>query len=138
MYGTFWALIPPIIAIVMALITKEVYVSMLVGILAGALFATGFSPVGTLNLIIVDGLSASVSALAGNFCFLIFLGIVICMIDKAGGSRAFGNWTSRTVRSRAGVQAATFGLGLLIFIDDYFNCLTVGSVMRPATDKRKI
>ena len=138
MYGTFWALVPPVIAIVMALITKEVYVSMMIGILAGALFATGFSPVGTLNMIIVDGLSASVSALAGNFCFLIFLGAVICMIDKAGGSRAFGNWTSRRVRTRGGVQAATFGLGLLIFIDDYFNCLTVGSVMRPATDKRKI
>ena len=138
MYGTFWALMPPIIAIVMALITKEVYSSMLIGILAGALCAAGFSPVGTLNLIIVDGFSASVSALAGNFCFLIFLGSLICLIEGSGGSKAFGSWTVRRVRSRGGVQAATFGLGLLIFIDDYFNCLTVGSVMRPATDKRRI
>ena len=138
MYGTFCALLPPIIAILMALITKEVYSSMLLGILVGALFAAGFSPIGTLNLIIVDGFSASASALAGNFCFLIFLGALIHLIEKSGGSLSFGNWASRGIKSRSGVQAATFGLGLLIFIDDYFNCLTVGSVMRPATDKWRV
>ena len=83
MYGTFWALLPPIIAILMALITKEVYSSMLLGILVGALFAAGFSPIGTLNLVIVDGFSASASALAGNFCFLIFLGALIHLIEKS-------------------------------------------------------
>ena len=135
MYGTFWALVPPIIAIILALITKEIYSSMLIGIIMGALFATNFSPVGALNMVIVDGLSSSVSTLAGNFCFLVFLGILINLIERSEGSRAFGNWTSRRIKSRRGIQAATFGLGLMIFIDDYFNCMTVGSVMRPATDK---
>ena len=138
MYGTFWALIPPVIAIVLALVTKDVYMSMLMGILTGALLSTGFSPVRALDLIIVDGFSASVAALAGNFCFLVFLGALVHLIDRSGGSKAFGNWTCRHIRSRSGVQAAAFGLGILIFIDDYFNCLTVGAVMRPATDRAKV
>ncbi len=138
MYGTIWALLPPVIAIVMALITKEVYSSMLFGIIVGALLATGFSPVDSLNMIIVDGLSQSVSALAGNFCFLIFLGILIHLVDRSGGSMAFGKWAAKRSKSREGAQMATFGLGLLVFIDDYFNCLTVSSVMKPVTDKMRI
>lgn len=138
MYGTFWALIPAVIAIITALKTKEVYMSMLLGILIGALFAVDFSPIEALNMVIVDGFCASVSNLAGNFCFLVFLGVMIHLMEKSGGSEAFGNWTFRHVRSAEGVQAATFALGLLVFIDDYFNCLTVGSIMRPVTDKWKV
>ena len=138
MNGTIIALLPPLLAIVMALITKEVYTSMLVGIIAGALCATGFSLTGTLDLIIVDGFSGAVSAMAGNFCFLVFLGALIHLMERSGGSKAFGNRASAAVRSRGGAQMAAFGLGLLVFIDDYFNCLTVGSVMRPVTDKWKV
>ena len=138
MNGTIIALLPPVLAIVMALITKEVYTSMLMGIIAGALCASGFSLTGTLDLIIVDGFSGAVSAMAGNFCFLVFLGALIHLMERSGGSKAFGNRASAVVRSRSGAQMATFGLGLLVFIDDYFNCLTVGSVMRPVTDKWKI
>lgn len=138
MNGTVLALLPPVIAIVMALLTKEVYTSMLTGIIAGALLAAGFSVPGALNLIIVDGFSGAVSALAGNFCFLVFLGALIHLIERSGASKAFAGKTSAAVKSCSGAQLTAFGLGLLVFIDDYFNCLTVGSVMRPVTDKWKI
>ena len=138
MYGTFWALVPPLFAIVLALLTKEVYSSLFFGVLIGALFAAGFNPVQTLNLIVVDGLSVSVSDLAGNLCFLVILGILVALVNKSGGSAAFGRWAEKNIKSRVGVQIATFILGVLIFIDDYFNCLTVGSVMRPVTDRQRI
>ena len=138
MYGTFWALVPPLFAIVLALFTKEVYSSLFFGVLIGALFAAGFNPVQTLNLIVVDGLSVSVSDLAGNLCFLVILGILVALVNKSGGSAAFGRWAEKNIKSCVGVQIATFILGILIFIDDYFNCLTVGSVMRPVTDRQRI
>ena len=138
MEGTFWALVPPLLAIVLALLTKEVYTSLFAGILLGALFAAGFNPVQTLNLIVVDGLSVSVSDLAGNLVFLVILGILVAMVNKSGGSAAFGRWAEKNIKTRVGAQLATFVLGVLIFIDDYFNCLTVGSVMRPVTDRHKI
>ena len=138
MYGTFWALVPPLVAIVLALLTKEVYTSLFAGVFLGALFAAGFNPIQTLNLIVVDGLSVSVADLAGNLCFLVILGILVAMVNKSGGSAAFGRWAEKNIKSRVGAQLATFILGVLIFIDDYFNCLTVGSVMRPVTDRHKI
>ena len=138
MYGTFWALVPPLLAIVLALITKEVYTSLFAGVLVGALFACGFAPVPTLDMIVKDGLSASVADLAGNLCFLVILGILVAMINRSGGSAAFGRWAETHIKTRVGAQLATFVLGVLIFIDDYFNCLTVGSVMRPVTDRHKI
>ena len=138
MAGTLWAFVPSLLAIVLALITKQVYVSLLAGVILGALFATGFSVTGSLNMIIVDGLSGAVSYLAGNLCFLVFLGILVAMLNKSGGSAAFGRLAEKRIHSRIGVQLATFFLGILIFIDDYFNCLTVGSVMRPMTDRKKI
>ena len=138
MIGSFWALVPPLLAIVLALITKEVYTSLFAGVLLGALFATGFNPVQTLNMIVVDGLSVSVADLAGNLCFLVILGILVAMVNKSGGSAAFGRWAEKNIKSKVGAQISTFILGVLIFIDDYFNCLTVGSVMRPVTDRHNI
>ncbi|MCR5090231.1 MAG: Na+/H+ antiporter NhaC family protein [Oscillospiraceae bacterium] len=138
MVGTFWSLVPPLLAIVLALITKEVYTSLFAGVLLGALFASGFNLIGTLDMIVVDGLSASVSDLAGCLCFLVILGIMVTLINKAGGSAAFGRWAEKNIRTRVGAQIATFVLGILIFIDDYFNCLSVGSVMRPVTDRHRI
>ena len=136
--GSFWALIPPIIAIGLALITKEVYSSLFVGIISGALLAANFAFAGTLDVAINDGLIAAVSDTSGIFIFLVELGIIVALINKAGGSAAFGNWAQTHIKTRVGAQLATFALGVLIFIDDYFNCLTVGSVMRPVTDKHKI
>ncbi|NLW65646.1 MAG: Na+/H+ antiporter NhaC family protein [Clostridiales bacterium] len=140
MYGTFWALVPPIIAIVLALITKEVYSSLFIGIVAGALFYSNFKPVMTLDTVVNDGLIAGVSNgwNAGIFLFLVLLGILVALINKAGGSAAFGRWAETHIKTRAGAMLATFALGVLIFVDDYFNCLTVGSVMRPVTDSHKI
>ena len=140
MNGTFWALVPPIVAIVLALITKEVYSSLFIGILVGGLFFSGFSFEGTLTHIFNDGLIASLSDSynVGILIFLVFLGIMVSLMNKAGGSTAFGNWASKHVKTRVGAQLATILLGCLIFIDDYFNCLTVGSVMRPVTDNKKI
>jgi len=134
----FWALVPPIVAIVLALITKEVYSSLFVGILLGALFYSNFGPVGALNAVINDGLVSAVADNAGIFIFLVILGIMVALINRAGGSAAFGRWAEKNIKSRAGAMIATFILGVVIFIDDYFNCLTVGSVMRPITDKQKI
>ncbi|MBR1914129.1 MAG: Na+/H+ antiporter NhaC family protein, partial [Lachnospiraceae bacterium] len=140
MYGTFWALIPPIVAIVLALITKEVYSSLFVGIIVGGLFYSGFSFEGTMNHIFTDGLIASLADPynVGIIIFLVFLGVIVAMMNKAGGSAAFGNWASEHIRTRIGAQLATILLGCLIFIDDYFNCLTVGSVMRPVTDRHNV
>ena len=140
MYATFWALIPPIVAIVLALITKEVYSSLFIGIIVGGLFYSNFSFVGTLTHIFNDGLIAQLSDAynVGILIFLVFLGIIVALMNKAGGSAAFGRWASEHVKSRVAAQLATILLGCLIFIDDYFNCLTVGSVMRPVTDRQNI
>jgi len=139
-FATIWALLPPIIAIVLALITKEVYSSLFIGILSGALLYSGFSFTGTMDHMFVDGFIASVadSYNIGIIIFLIVLGAIVVLMNKAGGSAAFGRWASTHIKSRVGAQIATVFLGVLIFVDDYFNCLTVGSVMRPVTDKFKV
>ena len=136
--GTFWSLVPPLVAIVLALITKEVYSSLFAGIIVGALFYSQFNLVGTVDTIVQQGLIASVYGTAGNFVFLAVLGAMIVLVNKAGGSAAFGEWAKKNIKSRTGAMLCTFVLGVLIFIDDYFNCLTVGSVMRPVTDGHKI
>ncbi len=140
MYATFWALIPPVVAIMLALITKEVYSSLFVGILVGGIFYSGFSFEGTINHIFQEGFIGvlSDSYNVGILVFLVILGTMVCLMNKAGGSAAFGRWAGIHIKSRVGAQLATIVLGCLIFIDDYFNCLTVGSVMRPVTDKHKI
>ena len=140
MYATFWALIPPVVAIVLALITKEVYSSLFVGLLVGGLFYSGFSFEGTIVHIFEDGIIGvlSDSYNVGILVFLIILGAIVCLMNKAGGSAAFGRWASDHIKTRTGAQLTTVALGVLIFIDDYFNCLTVGSVMRPVTDKHNI
>ena len=140
MYGTIWALLPPVVAIVLALITKEVYSSLFIGIVTGALIYTGFSPIATLDTVINDGFINSVADAwnIGIFMFLILLGTMVALMNKAGGSAAFGEWAKKHVKTRAGALLATFLLGVLIFVDDYFNCLTVGSVMMPVTDGHKI
>ena len=136
--GTWWALIPPVIAIGLALITKEVYSSLFIGILSGALLSADFSITKTVDAVINDGLISAVSGTAGIFIFLVELGIIVALVNRAGGSAAFGRWAKTHIKSRVGAALATFMLGILIFIDDYFNCLTVGSVMRPITDKHNI
>ncbi|MBQ3046717.1 MAG: Na+/H+ antiporter NhaC family protein [Clostridia bacterium] len=136
--GSFWALLPPIIAIGLALITKEVYSSLFIGILSGGILAADFAPMATVDNVINVGLISAVSATAGIFVFLVELGILVSLINKAGGSAAFGEWAKTHIKTKVGAAIATFVLGVLIFIDDYFNCLTVGSVMRPVTDKHKI
>ncbi|MBR5900466.1 MAG: Na+/H+ antiporter NhaC family protein [Clostridia bacterium] len=136
--GTAWALLPPLIAISLALITKEVFSSLFFGILSGAILAAKWRPAQTIDTIIGTGLTTAVSDSAGIFIFLIELGILVALINKAGGSRAFGEWAKNHVKSKAGAAICTFVLGVFIFIDDYFNCLTVGTVMRPVTDKHKI
>ncbi len=140
LYGSIWALIPPIIAIGLALITKEVYSSLFIGIVAGGLLYSNFSFEGTVVHVLSDGFVASLSDSynMGIILFLVVLGALVAMMNKAGGSAAFGKWASKHIKSRVGAQLATTLLGVLIFIDDYFNCLTVGSVMRPVTDKHKI
>ena len=136
--GTFWALVPPIVAITLALITKEAYSSLFIGVVIGALFACNFSPIATIDMIVNDGLVTAVADNAGIFLFLVLLGIIVALVNLAGGSAAFGRWAEENIHTRVGAQLATFVLGILIFIDDYFNCLTVGSVMRPVTDSHKI
>lgn len=139
-YATFMALIPPIVAIGLALITKEVYSSLFIGIVVGGLFYSGFNFEGTVVHVFSDGFIASVadSYNVGILLFLVILGAMVAMMNCAGGSAAFGRWASQKIKSRVGAQLATVVLGVLIFIDDYFNCLTVGSVMRPVTDKHNI
>ena len=136
--GTFWALVPPIIAITLALITKEAYSSLFIGVVVGALFACNFAPVAALDMIVNDGLVTAIADNAGIFLFLVLLGVIVALVNLAGGSAAFGRWAEKNIKTRVGAQLATFILGVLIFIDDYFNCLTVGSVMRPVTDRHKI
>ena len=135
---SFWALVPPIVAIILALITKEVYSSLFVGILLGALFYSNFNPITGLNAIINDGMVPAVADNAGIMLFLVILGAMVALINRAGGSAAFGRWAETHIKTRAGAMFATFLLGILIFVDDYFNCLTVGSVMLPVTDRHKI
>ena len=136
--GSIWALLPPVIAIGLALITKEVFSSLFAGMLSGAILLSDFSPLKTVDGVVSTGLSNAVADTAGIFVFLIELGILVSLVNKAGGSKAFGDWAKTHVKSKVGAALATFVLGVLIFIDDYFNCLTVGSVMRPVTDKHKI
>ena len=167
--GTFWALVPALVAIVLALITKEVYSSLFVGIVMGALFFTGFNPVSAFEFLlngsyqvpemekvieVVDGVeiikevpktvscgiipALSDSGHVGILIFLVVLGAMVALLNKSGGSKAFGEWAARNIHSKAGALIATWIFGVLIFVDDYFNCLTVGSVMRPVTDKHKI
>jgi Na+/H+ antiporter NhaC len=143
MVGTFWALIPAIVAIALALITKEVYSSLFVGIVIGGIFyaidaASGFS--GFFTHIFSDGMIAQLSDSwnVGILVFLVVLGIMVALMNKAGGSQAFGRWAKKHIKSKVGVQCATVLLGIMIFIDDYFNCLTVGSVMKPVSDKFKV
>ena len=136
--GTIWALLPPVIAIGLALITKEVYSSLFIGIVTGGLIYSKFSFLTTMDTVINDGLIPAVSDTAGIFIFLVELGILVALVNKAGGSAAFGKWAAKHIKTRVGAMLATFVLGVLIFIDDYFNCLTVGSVMRPVTDAHKI
>ncbi len=139
-YATFWSLIPPIIAIVLALITKEVYSSLFIGILTGGLIYSGLNFETTMTHVFSDGFVSSVadSYNTGILIFLVLLGAMVAMMNMAGGSAAFGRWTTKHIKSRIGAQIATITLGVLIFIDDYFNCLTVGSVMRPVTDKHRV
>ncbi|MBR5516025.1 MAG: Na+/H+ antiporter NhaC family protein [Clostridia bacterium] len=136
--GTLWSLFPPVLAIGLALITKEVYSSLFIGVVAGALLSTGFKPVPAIGTVVNDGLIGAVSGTAGIFVFLVILGAIVALLNKAGGSQAFGRWAAKHVKSKVGASIATFCFGVLIFIDDYFNCLTVGAVMRPVTDKAKI
>ncbi len=137
-YATFWALVPPLVAIGLALITKEVYSSLFIGIVLGGLLASNWHPVTALDNVLNEGIIAAVSGTAGIFIFLVILGALVALINKAGGSAAFGRWAEVHIKSRVGAMFATFILGILIFIDDYFNCLTVGSVMLPVTDRHKI
>lgn len=138
-YATFLSLLPPIIAIVLALITKEVYMSLFIGIISGSLLYTMFNPVQT----VTKTFDTIIAKLAdgwnvGIIIFLVILGIMVSLINKAGGSAAYGEWAAKKIKGRKGASLATFALGAMIFVDDYFNCLTVGSVMRPVTDKSKI
>ena len=140
MYATIWALVPPLVAIILALVTKEVYSSLFIGILVGGLFFSGFSFEGTIMHIYNEGFVGVLtdSYNVGILIFLVILGAMVCLMNRAGGSAAFGAWSSKHIKSRIGAQLATIALGVLIFIDDYFNCLTVGSVMRPVADKHNI
>lgn len=140
MYATFWSLVPPVVAILLALITKEVYSSLFVGIVCAALFTANFNLVAAYTTMFNDGFIASLSDSwnVGILIFLVILGTIVVMMNKAGGSAAYGKWAEEKISSRKGGLFATFALGCLIFVDDYFNCLTVGSVMRPITDKHKI
>jgi len=139
-FNTFWSLLPPIIAIALALLTKEVYSSLFLGILVGGALYANFNFEGTVNHVFSGGIVSVLSDgyNVGILVFLVILGALVCLMNKAGGSAAFGRWAQTHIKSRVGAQLATILLGCLIFIDDYFNCLTVGSVMRPVTDKYKV
>ena len=139
-YATAWALLPPIIAIGLALITKEVYSSLFLGIVMGGLLYSGFSFEGTTMHVLEDGFISvlSDSYNVGILIFLVILGTMVSLMNRAGGSAAFGRWAQKKIKTRVGAQLSAIALGILIFIDDYFNCLTVGSVMRPVTDSHKV
>ncbi len=137
--GTAWGLLPPIIAIALALITKEVYLSLFIGILSGSLLYSNFSVMATVEMVfqvLAEKLGDSYNI--GILIFLVFLGILVALMNKAGGSAAYGEYASKHIKTKRGAMLSTFGLGVLIFVDDYFNCLTVGSVMRPVTDRFKV
>ncbi|MCR5210299.1 MAG: Na+/H+ antiporter NhaC family protein [Lachnospiraceae bacterium] len=138
--NTYWALVPPVVAISLALVTKEVYSSLFTGVVVGGLLYSGFSFTGTMEHVFVEGLIAQLTDpdKAGIIIFLVMLGILVALMNKGGGSEAFGVWASKHIKTRTGACLATILLGVLIFVDDYFNCLTVGSVMRPVTDKHRI
>ena len=138
--NTFWSLMPAVVAILLALITKEVYSSLFLGVVLGGLLYANFSFIGTINHVFNDGIVASISDSynVGILVFDVFLGALIILMNRAGGSAAFGRWAKAHVKTKVGAQLATIALGVLIFIDDYFNCLTVGAVMRPLTDEHKI
>lgn len=135
MYGTWWAIVPPLVAILLALWTKEVYSSLFIGVLLGAMFVSGFSPWGTFETLfttMTDSINLNI------IIFDILLGMIIVLMSRSGGSRAYGNWATTKIKSKKAAMFATMGLGSIIFVDDYFNCLTVGSVMRPVTDKYNV
>lgn len=136
--GTVWSLAPALLAIVLALIFKEVYSALFAGVVLGACFVTQFSPLETMDFVVNTGLIEGMKNTTGVFIFLVILGAFVCMINKTGATRAFGLWAQTHIKSRIGSQLATFFLGILIFIDDYFNCLAVGSVMRPVTDAKRV
>ena len=140
LYATFWSLVPPLIAIVLALISKEVYSSLAIGVIFGGLLASGFNFEGTMKTIFENGFVSVLSSAynVGILIFLVILGMVVALMNKTGGSDAFGKWASKRIKTRVGAQLTSILLGCLIFIDDYFNCLTVGSVMRPVTDKHQV
>ena len=138
MQATIWAILPPVFAIVLALLTKEVYLSLMVGIVSGALLLTGIThPIGALN-VTFDAMSSKIGDNVDILVFLVLLGIIVALISKSGASRSYGDWASHVIKSRRGALLSTSALGALIFVDDYFNCLTVGTVMRPVTDKHRI
>ena len=139
-YGTFWAVFPALLAIVLALLTKEVYSSLFLGIVAGGLIWSNFSFEGTVVHVVSDGFIASIadSYNVGILVFLVLLGALVSMMNKTGASAAFGRWAGTHIKSRVGAQVATIILGMLLFVDDYFNCLTVGSVMQPVSDAKKV
>lgn len=138
--NTFWALVPSVVAITLALITKEVYSSLFIGILIGSVFAANFSFTGSMTNVLQNGLITQLSDAynVGILIFLVILGAIVALMNKAGGSKAFGEWAAHHIKTRQGAQLCTVLLGVLIFIDDYFNCLTVGSVMKPVMDKHKV
>ncbi|MBE6019754.1 MAG: Na+/H+ antiporter NhaC family protein [Clostridiales bacterium] len=140
LYATAWAILPPMIAIVLALITKEVYSSLFLGVLTGAILYAGADFDGVVNHVLSDGLIASLTDgwNVGILIFLVILGIIVALMNLSGGSKAFGGWALKRVRSRMAAEIATVLLGIVIFVDDYFNCLTVGSVMKPVTDEFKV
>ena len=140
LYATFWSLVPPLVAIVLALISKEVYSSLAIGLIFGGLLASGFNFEGTMKAIFEKGFVSVLSSAynVGILIFLVILGMVVALMNKTGGSDAFGKWASKRIKTRVGAQLMSVLLGCLIFIDDYFNCLTVGSVMRPVTDKHQV
>ena len=140
LYATGWSILPPIVAIALALITKEVYSSLFLGVLTGACLYAGPNFPGIIKKVVNDGIIASISDSynVGILVFLVVLGMLVSMMNKSGGSMAFGRWASTKIKSRRGAKLSTIGLGILIFVDDYFNCLTVGSVMKPLTDTHKV
>lgn len=135
---SFWALVPPIVAIGLALITKETYSSLFVGIVVGSLLAHNFAPVVSLDSIISEGFVSAICDNAGNFVFLVLLGAMVALVNATGAASAFGKWAAKNAKGKVSALIATIILGVLIFIDDYFNCLTVGTVMKPVTDKQKV
>lgn len=137
MQETIWALVPAIVAIVLALITKEVYISLLIGILSGALFFTNFHVMDSLETTFTI-MGEKVGSNANIIIFLVLLGMIVALLNRSGASRAYGNWAARSIHSKRGALAATSALGAIIFVDDYFNCLTVGTVMGPVTDRHGV